>query len=409
MSENRGKPRLVIAWQHGSLGGAQIYLIGLARELSQTFETLFLIPSDSPATTIAYLRESGLTYLQTELGKELTDVSGVFGKIGRHIRKLRSDIRFVRAVLTNSVESDVLHVELTPWQSMLALLMISKFRETFCTVHNRVMEVSETRKTLWRFKFWCLGNLSRIRIFATNKDAKDFLDELSTSELKGRILVVPTSADMACATPVFREKPLHRRLVRDLLSLPEDTKVVLTVGQFIDRKGRWTLIDSIPKVAERIPNITFLWLSDTGAEPVHLERLSAFSEFRLISPSQIGLERTDVFRILAASDVFVLPSFVEGLPIALLEAMGMGIPCISSDINGIPEAIAHRESGLLTQPGDSDDLADRILEVLLDDQLSERLASQGRQVVIRSFSESVVARLAEGHYLNAVRNSGGVE
>ena len=200
MSENRGKPRLVIAWQHGSLGGAQIYLIGLARELSQTFETLFLIPSDSPATTIAYLRESGLTYLQTDLGKELTDVSGVFGKIGRHLGKLRSDIRFVRAVLTNSVESDVLHVELTPWQSMLALLLISKFRETFCTVHNRVMEVSETRKTLWRIKFWCLGNLSRIRIFATNKDAKDFLDELSTSELKRRILVVPTSADMARAT-----------------------------------------------------------------------------------------------------------------------------------------------------------------------------------------------------------------
>ena len=80
------------------------------------------------------------------------------------------------------------------------------------------------------------------------------------------------------------------------------------------------------------------------------------SNFRLVLSDQIGVERIDVLRFFTIADVFVLPSFVEGLPIALLEAVAMGIPSISTNVYGIPEAIKHDETGLLVEPGDADEL-----------------------------------------------------
>lgn len=408
METNPQKQRLIVAWQHGAVGGAQIYLMGIAKKLKSSFDCLFLVPTDSPRTTLDYLDECGLAHRGLDLGNELRDAFGLKEKLLRHAEKMVSDFRFVRQVLRNSNPSDVVHVELTPWQSVTALTIIALSRNAFCTVHNRVSP-SKLRGLLWRFKFHLLGWLTGIRIFATNRDAKDFVDSLSPVSLRSRVFVVPTTADLELADQVLVQRDRTRSEVRKSLGLSESEQVVLTVGQFIDRKGRRTLLDVIPEIRGRIPNIKFLWFSDSVIEPEFIERISKISEIRIVSPSQFGRSRIDVFRLITAADLFVLPSLVEGLPIALLEAMAMGTPCISTNVNGIPEAIVHLETGILIAPGSAHELKEAIITLLSDNALAERLASQGKRLVQEAFDEAKVAKTAGDRYLESLSPQRGTQ
>jgi glycosyltransferase involved in cell wall biosynthesis len=404
MTWQKRKPRLVVAWQHHPLGGAQIYLMGIAKRLTSQFEIVFLIPEDTPQTTISYLDESGLSFLRLNMGEELSDASGFRGKLRRRVRKLISESRFVYQTLKHSTKEDVLHVELAPWQSFVGLFVISLLRITFCTVHNRVSRPASWRASLWRLEWSLIVRFTSLQIFATNDDAKNFLGEYMPATSHSRVHVIPTSADMDLIEPVFAEKETHRVDLRSKLGIPPDSIVVLTVGQFIDRKGRREVLDSVPRVCEATNNVEFLWLSDSVAEDTYQSRLALLSEqkrFRLISPSLIGRSRLDVFKMIAAADLFVLPSYVEGLPIALLEAMAMGLPAISTEVNGIPEAIHHGETGFLISIRDSNALSVRIAELISSPDLAYKLGKAGRQKVLHHFNEAEWAGTAGQVYMQS--------
>jgi len=378
--------------------------MGIAKRLSSQFQIVFLIPENTPQTTISYLDESGLSFLRLNMGEELSNASGFRDKLRRRVRKLISESRFVYQTLKHSRKEDVLHVELAPWQSFVGLFVISLLRITFCTVHNRVSRPASWRASLWRLEWSLIVRFTSLQIFATNDDAKNFLWEYMPTTSHSRVHVIPTSADMDLIEPVFAEKETHRVNLRSRLGIPLDSIVVLTVGQFIDRKGRKEVLESVPTVCEATPNVQFLWLSDSVAEDTYQSRLALLSEqkrFRLISPSLIGQSRLDVFKMIAAADLFVLPSYVEGLPIALLEAMAMGLPAISTEVNGIPEAIHHGETGFLISTRDSNALAVRIAELISSSDIAYKLGKAGRQKVLHHFNEAEWARTAGQAYLQS--------
>jgi glycosyltransferase involved in cell wall biosynthesis len=121
----------------------------------------------------------------------------------------------------------------------------------------------------------------------------------------------------------------------------------------------------------------------------------------MVLQAEIGSSRGEILRFYRTGDVFALPSLIEGLPISLLEAMAMGLPSISTNINGIPEAIMHEETGLLVEPGDVDSLVDAILRTKREPELSRRLAEAGRSHVLSSFDEREAARTAVAEYKGA--------
>ena len=105
------------------------------------------------------------------------------------------------------------------------------------------------------------------------------------------------------------------------------------------------------------------------------------------------------------ADVFTLPSYVEGLPISLLEAMALGIPSISTNVFAIPEAVKHLQTGMLIEAGDDDALAASILTLKTDENLRQKLSAQGRAYVLQHFDEREVAKIAIASY----RESAGGE
>jgi glycosyltransferase involved in cell wall biosynthesis len=201
-----------------------------------------------------------------------------------------------------------------------------------------------------------------------------------------------------------RNAYFDRNEMLDRLRVAPDRFIVLAVGQFVDRKGRWTFLEAAKKVAAQDNSIDFIWLTPSNPSEEDRSRILSYGlgdRFRLVSSTAIENSRNAVLQFYRLGDVFALPSFVEGLPISLLEAMAMGLPAISTNINGIPEAIRHEETGLLIEPGGPNALADAIFRLKAEPDLMRRLANAGRDHVLTSFDEREAARTAVAEYKRA--------
>jgi glycosyltransferase involved in cell wall biosynthesis len=98
----------------------------------------------------------------------------------------------------------------------------------------------------------------------------------------------------------------------------------------------------------------------------------------------------------AQSDVFALPSFAEGIPVVLMEAMASGVPCVTTRITGIPELIRDGIDGLLTTPSDVQELADTLAQLIDDPALRHELGEAGRERVREHYDLTTnVTRLAQ--------------
>jgi L-malate glycosyltransferase len=163
-----------------------------------------------------------------------------------------------------------------------------------------------------------------------------------------------------------------------------DKVVGAIVARLSGRKGHATLLKSV-SLLRNAGNTPLTLIVGDGPERGALEQQAR----------QLGLDgghvrflgaRSDVDRILCASDFFVLPSDTEGLPLSVLEAMAHGLPIVASRVGGIPEIIETSEQGLLVPPGDPAALADAIRRVVEDPALRRSLSAAARTRVNTAFS-----------------------
>jgi glycosyltransferase involved in cell wall biosynthesis len=187
-----------------------------------------------------------------------------------------------------------------------------------------------------------------------------------------------------CGVDVTRFEPVERTHAR---TLPE----ILTVGRVVPVKGQSLLVESVAALRERGVDATLTIVGD-GPE---LPALRALAERRGVSErvrfaGAVGQDEIRAYY--ERADVFALPSFAEGLPVVLIEAMATGLPVVASRITGIPELVEEGESGLLVVPGDGDDLTDA-LERLLRAAPERRIAMgrAGREKVVAEFDLELTA------------------
>jgi glycosyltransferase involved in cell wall biosynthesis len=131
---------------------------------------------------------------------------------------------------------------------------------------------------------------------------------------------------------------------------------------------------------------------------------------------QLGLQeavrflgtRSDIPQLLSLLDVVALPSLEEGFPNVVLEAMAAGKPVVATRVGGTPEAVIHRETGLLVPPKDPRALADAILEVLDDPQRANAMGQAGRERVRKAFDLSRMVQEIEALYEELIAAHGGL-
>jgi glycosyltransferase involved in cell wall biosynthesis len=250
------------------------------------------------------------------------------------------------------------------------------------------------RKFIWKLRMRTISYLKDFRIVASNQDTKERLETYVTKEFWNKIAVAHTAVDPHMINAVY-DSPKGKELIREKFDIDKNKFIVLAVGQFIDRKGRWIFMEAAKKLSATVDDINFVWLTPempSDRDKKKIEEYALGDSFKLVLSETVGSERSDVLNFFQIADVFVLPSFVEGLPIALLEAMSLGIASISTNVFAIPEAVKNNETGSLIEAGDATALSDSILKLKNDAKLRRSLAENGREFVLENFNENDSAK-----------------
>jgi len=175
-----------------------------------------------------------------------------------------------------------------------------------------------------------------------------------------------------------------------------EARTIICVGRLSPEKGQAGLLRVFALLQRTHPGLRLRLVGD-GPDRETLGTL--VDELGIArSVSFLGrLSEEDTLEAIAQSDLLVLPSFMEGLPIVLMEAMALGVPAVASRVAGIPELIVDGETGLLFAPSKWDDLEAQIERLLSDSQLYDACAARAREKVMAEFdvhnSAMVLARL----------------
>jgi glycosyltransferase involved in cell wall biosynthesis len=172
--------------------------------------------------------------------------------------------------------------------------------------------------------------------------------------------------------------------------LPGERPRVVMVGRLADGKGHEVLLDAVESLDSLDGSVCIV-----GDGPLY-DSLERDVEARGLD-DQVFLTgfRDDVPRILAASDVLVLPSYREGTPRVITEAMASGLPVVATDIAGIPEQVVDGENGYLIPTGDAMALAECISKLLAHVELREKMGARGLERAERFSIEAMVGELDE--------------
>ncbi len=181
--------------------------------------------------------------------------------------------------------------------------------------------------------------------------------------------------------------------LKSQLKISDTDKVVLFAGRLVYRKGLDLLLQAWPAVVEACPEAELLILGSGADQSDSMEHeAKQYVDRNNLPQVRFVGEYDKPEHYLEITDCFVFPSRLEGFPNALLEAMAAAVPIVASDIGGVAPLIKHRESGLLFQVEDHNDLAANIVALLEDCTLASRLGEQARRCVERTYSFETIAR-----------------
>ncbi len=193
-----------------------------------------------------------------------------------------------------------------------------------------------------------------------------------------KIAVIPSAVDPAALLP---SRP--RDETRAALGLGADEVALLVLAQLTRRKGVDVLLEALTLLPESPERRYRLLVAGEGPERAPLQASAA----ALGLADHVGFlgRREDASDLLAAADVFVMPSRAEGLGIAALEAMACGCPVLATDVGGLGEAVVADRTGLLVPPDDAAALAAALQRLIQDQRLRARLGEQGPHRVAEGF------------------------
>lgn len=185
--------------------------------------------------------------------------------------------------------------------------------------------------------------------------------------------------------------PVERLRRRRVLGLPADRTIIMNVGNFTVKKDHMNLLRAL---AGEGP-ITGAHLALIGLGPLEQDLRVAAAELGISDRVTFLGSRDDVFELLPLADVFCLSSQFEGFPIALVEAMATGLPCVATAVGGIPELIEDGTNGLLVRPGSPPALQSAIERFIQDPELARTCAVAGRDTALSLDLRHAVRRLEQ--------------
>ncbi len=302
-----------------------------------------------------------------------------------------ADLRWTTALRRLLVQSrfDILHCHL-PYTAAFGRLV------ALTVPRSRRPAVVYTEHSLWNKAAVVTKALNRSTVavdsalIVVSVAARDALPRA----LRSRARVVVHGVDRTRFALSPDQRDLLRRDARLELGIADDEVLALTVANLRSEKGYDVLLETARLCVAAGAPVRF---ASVGRGPLEPE-LAASAQAAGLGGNFVFLgTRTDTPRLMAGADVFVLPSHQEGLPVALMEAMSVGLPVVATIVGGVPDVVSDDVEGLLVPPGRPDLLAEALRRVAGDASTRARLgaAASKRSEV---FEVRVAARAIESVY-----------
>ena len=300
------------------------------------------------------------------------------------LRKLLLDGRF-----------DVIHFHL-PYTAALGRLVVASIP------HSRRPAIVYTEHSQWDKMALLIRGLNRATIgldrslIVISEAARDSLPR----GLKQRARVIVHGIDLSRSDRLLENRIEVRNAVRSELGIQGGEVVVLTVANLRAEKGYDVLLDAARIVVDRSLPVRFVAV---GRGPLELQMHEKHRQLGLGENFQFLGPRKDALELMIGSDIFVLASRIEGLPVVLMEATSVGMPIVATAVGGVPLVIADGVDGLIVPPERADKLADALEQLISHPELCQQygksakarssmfdLAAASREVedIYRKLSES---------------------
>jgi glycosyltransferase involved in cell wall biosynthesis len=334
-------------------GGAEHYIALLAEGLDRRLFSTSLLVTDEPGLDAwsAERERNGIPVRRVSMGLPFRPwhAAGVW-------RALRA------------LSPDIVHVNMPgPYDGQMGLLAplgrLAGARAVITTEHLPMVERLWKRATLKGVAYRWVD-----RVLTICDANVPFLEHRQKVPAK-RIHVVYNGVP-----PTDSAGPATRTAARTRYGVADDEIALLFVGSLIERKGMQTLISALSQLGDKRWR---LLIAGSGDDEAQFKRQAASSgvgeRFVFLGPIHTG----EIVELLAAGDVLVLPSFMEGMPYVILEAMAASLPVVATRINGIPEAVEDGVTGRLVPPGDADATRSAIAAVLDNRAMRQQMGQAG--------------------------------
>ena len=230
------------------------------------------------------------------------------------------------------------------------------------------------------------------RVIVSANSVRDFyVDQIHADPDK--IDVVYNAVDWKSIQPTE-----SREHMRASLGLGAGAKVAGMIARLTEQKGHRFLFEAMTT-----PALADLQLIVVGDGDLRESLKSEADRLGIASRVHFLGARRDLGNLLAAMDVFVMPSLWEGLPLSLILAMGAAMPTVATAVAGIPEIVVHRETGWLVPAGDAPALATALAEVFADSARAARVGRAAREFVLPRFGVDEYINSVSGLYDRLLR------
>ena len=352
-------PHLLLTNKSRGWNGEAAMIAELARGLSKRGYRVTLA-TNPQATIIERLADTGVEILPLTLLKEKPQIAWTL------INDMRRLAKYIREQKVRLVHSNA---SFDTWTSALAISCYRLGVPLIRTKHNL-----KRIRTNWTNR-WYYGKAINYLIAPSHAVVKDLQGSNIVPNEKINYIPYGIAIDKI---EIYKNGKAD---ARKALEIPPDAEVVGYISRLSRRKDPATLIKAALQVVETRPNMRLLVVGGGDKNyRVELEEIAAGSQ-----TVEFWGHRDDVPRILAAIDVFVLPSLTEAFGLAPLEAMLQGVPTIVSDAEGFRDFVEDGRNGMVFPKGDTAALAHAIDRVLSDAELQREIAVAGERTVRERF------------------------
>jgi len=223
-----------------------------------------------------------------------------------------------------------------------------------------------------------------------------------------RIITIGNGVNLERFDPerISDEEKAKRRLE---FHIPADAPIVGIIGRMVREKGYTEFIEAAALILREIPQTHFLCIGDELQSDHDASKslfLSRIRDLGLKDRIHFAGMRSDIPELLSLLTVYTLPSYREGMPRSIIEAMGMGLPVVATRIRGCREEVAEGETGYLVQPRDATALAQAVLGLLKAPERAKVMGCVGRTRARALFSEKLVLERQLAIYEKLIREKG---